>query len=147
MGSPKKESDKSDTQIKDKYNLKTAMIPITQEQVPDKQNTVRKAPTMRDIFRAQYPDPNDKATDANTTGILAVFKYTQPSNAKCLFIFGLIVATINGGIGATHAIILADLIDSFNVYQNDQDQSEHLKNTLFKVALPFSGAMLLLGYI
>ena len=52
------------------------MIPITQESAPDKQNTVRKAPTMRDIFRAQYPDPNEKATDANTTGILAVFKYT-----------------------------------------------------------------------
>ena len=78
---------------------------------------------------------------------MSTFKYTKPSSAKCTFIFGLLVATLNGAVGATHAFILADLIDSLNSYQNDKDVSEHLKDTLFKVALPFSGAMFLLGYI
>lgn len=57
------------------------------------------------------------------------------------------VATINGALGATHAYILAELIESFNRYQNDRDVSEHLKDTLFKLALPFSVAMLVFGYI
>ena len=106
-----------------------------------------RAPSMRDIFSQRYAADNQFNGSQTASGLLSTFKYTEPSKAKCNLIFGLMVATINGALGATHAYILAELIESFNRYQNDRDVSEHLKDTLFKLALPFSVAMLVFGYI
>lgn len=59
------------------------------------------------------------------SGIFKIFKYTNKSTL-CMFLFGLFLAIVNGAIGASHAFIIAEFIDSLNKYQNDKDISEHI---------------------
>jgi len=60
----------------------------------------------------KHLDPINQ-TNAGPVGLFSTMQYAEGS-AKCLCIFGLIVAALNGALGATHAFIIADLIEALN---------------------------------
>jgi ABC-type lipoprotein release transport system permease subunit len=50
---------------------------------------------------------------------LDAFGYGATNCDKFLFVFGLLIALTNGGVGASHAYIIAKLISSMNPYTEE----------------------------
>jgi len=103
--------------------------------------------TMRDIFTQKVASGfYTQQAGAESVGLMTTFKYTSIWT-KIKFALGIVAALSNGVVGCIHAVVIANLIKSLSPYAAaDEDAYDSLRQVLV-YGLPFSGGMLLLGYL
>ena len=96
----------------------------TQDVAPD--SGFRRNRSMRDIFHMktmhtlQDDENHDEAVKPpQKVGLLATFKYANKRGVSCAFSVGAGLAMLNGVVGSTHVIVLAELIKSLDPHLAD----------------------------
>ena len=114
----------------------------------DISQSIRRKRTMRDIFSLKtqrFLTEDGRPLQKKSSSLLSNFKHSNGSG-KTKFIIGLIVAFINGFIGATHAIIIGRLIALLNPYTVETDLSDEFSEVV-SYAIPLIIIMMVLGYL